>query len=121
MSERFDLNEPIDVGPDQAANLIGKTVLAQLTYIDSDERILEKRQWFGVIEGVGEMLEIRDRATGELRTLPPRLLLAAPGEYHLHATGEVVRNPDFLTTWEVFEGPGDPPGFRPDVPPGGTS
>ncbi len=37
---------------------------------------------------------------------PEALKVAAPGEYRLRSTGEVVVNPDFTTVWSVTLGPG---------------
>lgn len=44
------------------------------------------------------------RPNGETLTLPPDLRStkrARPGEYTLHSTGETVKDPDFLVTWNV--------------------
>jgi len=43
-----------------------------------------------------------------MRSLPPdlRSLKPAPaGEYRLRATGEIVRDPDYLATWVVVDEP----------------
>ena len=48
-----------------------------------------------------------DCTDGEVRSYPfdaRALARAAPGEYRLRSTGEVVKNPDFLMTWTVTEG-----------------
>jgi hypothetical protein len=37
------------------------------------------------------------RLPPDLRTLSP----AKPGIYHLHSTGEDVKDPDFIATWEI--------------------
>jgi hypothetical protein len=108
------MSEPFDVDPSRAAEFIGKTVLVGMTYVDADDNVLEQRQWHGRIESVGELLEIRVHGSDEIRTLLPKLSAAEPGEYHLRSTGEVVVDPDFIATWEVFTGEGPPPGAYPD-------
>jgi len=45
---------------------------------------------------------------GELFGLPPDLSStkpAPPGEYRLNSTGEIVTDPDFLTTWTFYQAP----------------
>jgi len=44
------------------------------------------------------------RNDGEIIGLPPDLSstqVAALGEYRLRSTGEIVVNPDYLTTWNI--------------------
>ena len=52
-----------------------------------------------------EPLVAIDRGDGaEPFTLPPEsdaYSPADPGEYRLHSSGEVVSDPDYLTTWTV--------------------
>lgn len=46
------------------------------------------------------------QCSGELLPLPPDLSStekAAPGEYTLRATGEVVVDPDYLATWSLYK------------------
>lgn len=45
-----------------------------------------------------------EQKNGEILSLPSDLRAIEPapeGEYRLHSTGEVVVNPDFLSTWTV--------------------
>jgi hypothetical protein len=61
-------------------------------------------QWFGTITEIsnakGIVIALRNDPT--YCALPPDLSAlrpAKPGEYRLRATGEVISDPDFITTW----------------------
>ena len=102
-----------DVDPARANEYLGKTILVGITYIDHNGEVVEQRQWHGIIEDVDPLLAIRIAGSDDVRTLPPRLAKASPGEYRLRSTGEVVIDPDFLATWEV-NAAAPPPHDRPD-------
>ena len=49
-----------------------------------------------------------ERGTEEPFTLPAAteaFYVATPGTYHLRSTGDVVVDPDFVTTWAVHHPP----------------
>jgi hypothetical protein len=88
----------------KAKDYIGKTVLLGVTYIDHEERVIGQRQWYGVITEIsntkGIVISLKNDTT--YCALPPDLSVlepAKPGEYRLRSTGEVIADPDFLTTW----------------------
>ena len=86
--------------------LIGKTILVGLTYLDSDGSELEKIQFHGVVlrADKDEGIVIKKANSGEEFILPPDLnsiVKANPGEYCLHSSGEIVVNPELLTTWTI--------------------
>src|SRR3712207_3168426 len=88
------------------AELQGKHVLVGLTFEDQDGHLIEQFQTHGIVIAAskrgGIVLEKRD-GTG-IFTLPPNLdtfIPARPGEYRLRSTGEVVVDPDLLTSWTV--------------------
>ena len=86
--------------------MIGKTVLVGLTLLDQQDAELSRTEVYGRITSADEdgFLEI---ARGDGRGIfrlpfdPKSLEPAAPGQYHLHTTGEVVDDPDFTTIWTV--------------------
>jgi hypothetical protein len=89
-------------------DLVGKHVLVGITFESSDGSETGRRQLHGTVvsarPGVGVLLALKGEADGQSYNLPPDLRAfrrAAPGEYRLRATGEVVSNPDFLATWTV--------------------
>jgi hypothetical protein len=85
--------------------MVGKYVLVGITYVDAADRPVEQRQFHGVIESANERdgfaIRVDDRT---VEWLPPHVAAfenAAAGEYRLRSTGEVVTDPDLLSTWIV--------------------
>jgi len=91
--------------PHLLKSMIGLRVLAGLTYCDAEGNPIEQKQFYGVIESISEKgVVLKHPETGVTFNLPPDLSnykKASPGEYRLRSTGEVVVNPDILTTWVV--------------------
>ncbi len=87
-------------------NIIGKIILVGITYYSHDEQLIERKQFYGEIISADRKKGITFlKQDGETYTLPPDLrnIKAAPkGEYKLHSTGEVVVNPDLLSTWNLY-------------------
>jgi hypothetical protein len=85
---------------------LGQTVLAGITTIQvtsGQVQLIGQQQIFGTIKRInftdGVVLQL---ANAEEFKLPPDLTLlqlAQPGEYELQASGEVVKNPKFITQW----------------------
>ncbi len=83
--------------------MIGKTVLVGITYLDSVEEIVDQVQFAGVVTSVDPLIAI-EWGDAEPFTLPPEadaFDAADPGEYRLRSTGEVVVDPDYVTSWTV--------------------
>jgi hypothetical protein len=106
----------LDFSDEDARNVIGKRVLVGVTHRTLDDEVVSLEQFHGVIDRVSrsEVLILRFPAGGE-RAIPPDLSWlepAAPGEYRLKTTGEVVVDPDFTGMWTVY-----PKGYQggPDV------
>jgi len=90
-------------------DLQGKVILIGITYVDKQDKLLDRKQWWGVIEEASAASGIRValKNSSEPCVLPPDLgaiRKARPGEYHLKESNEVVTDPDFLTTWTCVEG-----------------
>jgi hypothetical protein len=101
--------------PNQPTGVIGKYVLVGLTYLDERNNFVERQQVHGRIvaadEQRGYTIRLEGARKGEFLRLPPHpepFLPAKPGEYQLKSTGEVVRDPDFLSTW-IIQKPTPPP------------
>ncbi len=95
-----------------AEELIGKHVLVDITRVDHTEKVIAHQQVHGRVTAIDNCIHIR-LATGEDYKLPPdpgAFLPAAPGEYRLHSTDEIVVNPDFTSIWTVKA---PPPGGKP--------
>ncbi len=84
--------------------MLGKRLLTGVSYLDAGGDVTEQVEFVGRVLSVDPLVAI-DRGDGcEPFTLPPEpeaFDAAAPGEYRLRSSGEVVEDPDFLTTWTV--------------------
>ena len=96
--------------PKLAVELVGKRVLVGITDLASDGAVVGQRQFHGYAiradRRAGIALRLAGARAGEEMVLPPDTRAfhrAAPGEYRLRHTGEVVEDPDFLTTWSIRE------------------
>ena len=87
-------------------DLIGKTLLVGITYYTKNGDLIERKQFYGkvVFADTSGITLLQD--SGEKLELPPDLSStkkAPRGEYRLHSTGETVKDPDFLSTWELYK------------------
>ena len=86
------------------SDLVEKNILIGLTYYTADNELIEQKQYYGTVIESNEnriLVKLNDE---EIFGLPPDLSstrIAPPGEYHLLSTGEIVVNPDYLTTWNI--------------------
>jgi hypothetical protein len=97
-------DENLDFDPVRAAALVGKSVLIGLTYLDANGEVEEQIQFFGHITSVDPSIVTIKRDSGEEFTLPPALEAfedARPGEYRLRNTGDVIVDPDLISTWTI--------------------
>jgi hypothetical protein len=94
--------------PKQAVALIGKRVLVGITDLSADGAVLGQRQFHGYAIRADRRLGIAVRLdgarAGEEMVLPADTRAFRPamrGEYRLRPTGELVTDPDFLTSLSV--------------------
>lgn len=96
---------------EKADRMVGNTLLVGITYLTHDGQPDGQRQFHGIIEEADERRGFAVRIDSEtLEWLPPHAAAfshAAPGEYRLRSTGEVVTDPDLLATWTIRRAPGD--------------
>jgi hypothetical protein len=91
---------------DLANHLIGRHVIVGMTYLHHDGSLDRQEQAHRfVVRADEELVAIEVWGTGEMITLPPDLrpfeTPAAPGEYRLRSTGEIVVDPDYTVSWTV--------------------
>jgi hypothetical protein len=96
------------IGESDLVKYVGKTIIVGISYRDHAQEVSRQHQFHGEIVRVNlrEGVVVR-LASGEERRLPPdprTFRPAPPGEYRFRSTGEVIVNPDLMTTWLV-----DPP------------
>ncbi len=84
--------------------LIGKVLLAGITYYTHDNEYIGQKQFYGTVTEANENLIRIKQKDGTDFTLPPDLSStkrAWQGEYKLRSTGEIVVDPDYLATWNL--------------------
>jgi len=91
---------------EHAASFIGKHLLIGITYLDWQDNLIEQKQFHGNIDRINERegIVIKLSDSSEEYSLPPDLNSLRPaekGEYRLRSTGEIIIDPDFLTTWTI--------------------
>lgn len=85
-------------------NMIGKTILVGMTFYNKNDEFAGQKQSWGKIVAVTEntiYIKQSDGENFEIPNDPSAIEAAKPGEYRLKSTGEVVKKPDFLSTWNV--------------------
>lgn len=85
-------------------DLIGKVILVGMTFYNNADEFVEQKQLWGTIASISDSTIIIKQNDGGEFSIPNDISAiekANPGEYRLHSTGEVVVNPDFLSTWTI--------------------
>jgi hypothetical protein len=88
------------------AKFLGKHLLVGITVLDHEGKLVEQYQVHGIIDRIEEEGITIKQASGEEFGLPPDLSnveVAAPGTYKLRSTGEELVDPDFVSSWTVYE------------------
>ncbi|VAX00342.1 hypothetical protein MNBD_GAMMA22-119 [hydrothermal vent metagenome] len=91
-----------------AKKLLGKSILIAVNVIDSNGEIESQQQMHGLIKSVsateGILILLNGSFLGKQWQMPPdtsSIKIAEAGEYNLKATGEVIKNPDYICSWQV--------------------
>jgi hypothetical protein len=82
--------------------MVGRRILVGITYLNGEGEP-QKFQFAGIVTAIDPMITI-DHGEDEPFTLPAdpdAYDRAEAGEHRLRSTGEVVVNPDFVTSWTV--------------------
>jgi hypothetical protein len=92
-------------GAEQLARIKGHRLLVGITYLDDEGQITSAQQFCGRVLDVADGVVVVERP-GETdpAVLPADAAAyepAAEGSYRLQNTGEIVIDPDYLTTWHV--------------------
>jgi hypothetical protein len=114
MNEKSKKGNKSSFSQEQAKAIIGKLVVIGITYYDHVGKFIEQEQMHGRIVSAdkcaGVAIELEGIHKGETFRLPSDLdafKKAEPGEYREFSTGDVVTNPDLITTWEVTKSEAD--------------
>jgi hypothetical protein len=91
------------MGVTDLGDMTGKKLLVGITYLGTESHPEQNVEFAGIVMSIDPLVSI-DRGTGEPFTLPPApdaFDRARPREYRLRSNGEVVVDPDFVTSWSV--------------------
>ena len=92
------------IASDEFKLMKNRSIIVGLTYIYKDNSISHRVQFSAVISGLDNRGLIIKKNNGEEFILPPDMSAyqkAPEGEYTIKTTGEVVINPDYMTTWTI--------------------
>jgi len=85
--------------------LKGKIFLIGLTFVDKKGDLIEQYQTNGIVsELTNDGLFKIKRKDGSIFQMPydkDTIKKADKGEYRERATGEIIKDPDFIMTWEI--------------------
>lgn len=89
----------------EIGSLINKVILVGITVLDENEELITQIQVYGpVIRVSAEGIVIKRNITATEFSIPPdfeHIIEAEEGEYRLRSSGEVVINPDYISSWIV--------------------
>ena len=94
-------------GGERLQHIVGARLLVGVTVREPDGTVVSRTQFCGVVLEVAEGVVVVDK-DGEPALLPSDDLAytSAPrGTYTLSGSGEVVVDPDYVTTWDVTRTP----------------
>ncbi len=90
---------------EELSELVGNTLLIGITYLATTGEVDERIQLHGIVTSVEDgLVTVQVDGDADPFTLPAEPAAferASPGEYRLRSTGEVVIDPDYLTSWTV--------------------
>ncbi|MFV1983932.1 MAG: hypothetical protein ACC657_10375 [Thiohalomonadales bacterium] len=91
-----------------AKKLPGRSILIGVNVLNSDGKVVSQEQLHGLIKSAtksdGILVLLNGSFLGKEWKMPPDtscIKVADPGEYNLKATDEVIKNPDFMCSWEI--------------------
>jgi hypothetical protein len=92
-------------GSEQLGDLVGQRLLVGITFLDGSGQITAAQQFCGRVLDVGDGVVVVERpGQDEPAVLPAdteAYRKAEAGQYTLRDTGEIVIDPDFVSTWQV--------------------
>lgn len=86
-------------------NIVGKKILVGLSFYSSEDKLLNQEQFAGTVVSTSSDKITIELENGVIRTIPADLRSTKPaprGEYRLRSTGEIVVDPDLLSTWNIY-------------------
>jgi hypothetical protein len=94
-------------GSEQLGGLVGHRLLVGITFLDVEGQVTAAQQFCGRVLDVGDGVVVVERpGEDEPAVLPAdaeAYRKADAGQYRLRDTGEIVIDPDFVSTWHIAE------------------
>ena len=90
-------------------SILHQTVLVGLSYFDNHGNLLEQRQLGGTVIETDQQKGIAIKRAGNTEdyfVLPASLVCwfhSPAGDFRDSDTGELISNPDYLVTWDIFQ------------------
>ena len=91
-------------GADRLAALVGSRLLVGLSIRTPDGELVRREQFCGVVLEAADGVVIVEREGGAL-AIPADSAAFEPaprGRYRLAGTGEIVEDPDYLSSWDLI-------------------
>lgn len=92
-------------GAERLADLVGCRLLVGISCLDAAGAVVSRQQFCGEVLDVGDGVVVVERpGAAEPAVLPAdagAYRPAAAGRYRLAGSGEVVTDPDWVTTWRI--------------------
>lgn len=96
-------------GSEQLTSLIGLRLLVGISYLDDAGQVTGRQQFCGRVLDAGDGVVVVERpGSDEPAVLPADVAAfrrAPAGRFRLTGSGEVVVDPDYMTTWQVRQPP----------------
>ncbi|WP_285596070.1 hypothetical protein [Kineosporia sp. NBRC 101731] len=98
-------------GGEQLSVMVGHRLLVGITFLDESGNVTNARQFCGrVLEVADGVVTVEHPGEPEPAVLPADIgayRKASTGRYTLRDTGEIIVDPDFISTWQVAAVEGD--------------
>jgi len=85
--------------------LKGKVFVIGLTFVDKNGQLIERYQTHGTVVGLTNngilKLMREDNSIFQMPYDKETIEKAKSGDYKAKSTGQIIRNPDYIATWEI--------------------
>jgi hypothetical protein len=92
----------------ETGRLINKVLLIGITVLDEKDELIKQIQVYGsIVQANADGIVILRKETNTEFSIPPdfdNINEAELGDYHLRSTGEIVVDPDYISSWTVHSG-----------------
>lgn len=86
-------------------NILNKIILVSVKYYNSKNELINRYDFSGTVISVDSQCISIKKTHGGIFTLPPctsHIISLEPGEYKSSSTGEIIKDPDFYISWNLY-------------------